>query len=46
MVVSVHGFKGFPLTAGFKSCILITIRHFVNVWYGKTDCFHIHTNLG
>jgi len=34
--VTVHGFKG---------CILITIRHFVNVLYGKTDRFHIPTNL-
>ena len=34
-LVTVHGFKGFPLTAGFKGCILITIRHFVNVFTGK-----------
>jgi len=29
----------------FKGCILITICHFVNVLYGKTDRFHIPTNL-
>ncbi|MFH1931642.1 MAG: hypothetical protein ABIN18_08660, partial [Pseudomonadota bacterium] len=29
----------------FKGCILITIRHFVNVLYGKTDRLHIPTNL-
>ncbi len=29
----------------FKGCILITIRHFVNVLYGKTDLFHIPTDL-
>ncbi|MFH1934960.1 MAG: hypothetical protein ABIN18_25765 [Pseudomonadota bacterium] len=29
----------------FKGCILITIRHFENVLYGKTDRFHIPTNL-
>ncbi len=29
----------------FKGCILITIRHFVNVLYGKNDRFHIPTNL-
>jgi len=29
----------------FKGCILITIRPFVNVLYGKTDRFHIPTNL-
>jgi len=30
---------------GFKGCILITIRHFAAVLYGKTDRFHIPTNL-
>ena len=30
---------------GFKGCILITIRHFVNVLYGKIDRFHIPANL-
>ena len=29
----------------FKGYILITIRHFANVLYGKTDRFHIPTNL-
>ncbi len=29
----------------FKGCIFITIRHFVNILYGKTDRFHIPTNL-
>jgi len=29
----------------FKGCILITIRNFVNVLYGKTDRFQIPTNL-
>jgi hypothetical protein len=29
----------------FKGCILITIRHFANVLYGKTDRFDIPTNL-
>jgi len=29
----------------FKGYILITIRHFVNVLHGKTDRFHIPTNL-
>ena len=29
----------------FKGCVFITIRHFVNVLYGKTDRFHIPTNL-
>ncbi len=29
----------------FKGCILITIRHFVNVSYGNTDRLHIPTNL-
>jgi len=29
----------------FKGCILITIRHFVNVLYGKTDRLCIPTNL-
>ena len=36
LLVTVHGFKG---------CILTTIRHFVDVLYGKTDCFHMPTNL-
>jgi len=40
--VTVHGFNG---SEGFKGCILITIRHFVNVLYRKTDRFHIPTNL-
>jgi len=39
--VSVHGSK----VQRFKGCILITMRHFVNVLYGKTDRFHIPTNL-
>jgi len=30
---------------GFNGCIFITIRHFVNVLYGKTERFHILTNL-
>ena len=34
--VTVHRFKG---------CILITMRHFVDVLYGKTDPLHIRTNL-
>ena len=34
-----------PGVQKFKGCILITIRHFVNVLYGKTDRFHIPTNL-
>jgi len=38
-------FKGFPLTAGFKGCILITLSHFVRVLYVKIDRFHIPTNL-
>jgi len=38
-------FKGFPLTAGFKGCIIITLSHFVSVLYVKTDRFHIPTNL-
>jgi hypothetical protein len=42
--VTVHGFKGSEVQR-FKGCILITIRHFVNVLHGKTDRFHIPTNL-
>jgi hypothetical protein len=34
-----------PGVQRFKGCILITIRHFVNVLYGKTDRFHIPTNM-
>ena len=29
----------------FKGFIIITIRHFVNILQGKTDRFHIPTNL-
>ena len=29
----------------FSGCILITIRHFVNVLYGNTDRLYIPTNL-
>ena len=29
----------------FNGCILITIRHFINVLYGKTERFHIPMNL-
>jgi len=42
--VTVHGFKGFPLTAGFKGCILITVRYFVSALYGKTARFYFPTN--
>jgi len=41
--VTVHGFKGFPLTAGFKGCILITVRYFVSALYGKTARFYFPT---
>ena len=34
-----------PGVQGFKGCILITKRHFLNVLYGKTDRFHIPTNI-
>jgi hypothetical protein len=34
-----------PGVQRFRGCILSTIRHFVNVLYGKTDRFHIPTNL-
>ena len=41
--------RGEPFTGSkvqrFKGCILITIRHFVNVLYGKAYLFHIPTNL-
>jgi len=40
-LVSVHGSK----VQGFKGCILITIRYFVSVLYGKTTHFYIPINL-